>query len=187
MWGVQKPRNYKSDFYRTNLQTRTSLGPIGELRPSSMLVDIFSPLIGLGIPNAKKQCKTRVENLPVESWKSYFEGQADWLFELVEKCPSEFKLTINSMAVTAAVALIDERAAAFNPSERARFRRLMPWLNAHAVRKIVEAVFCRSSTQAPDCAAIAPLCSGQKALSYSPLGAYLMRLSKKVDPESSPG
>lgn len=113
-----------------------------------MLADIFSPLIGLGIPHAKKQCKTRVENLPAESWKSYFEGQADWLFELVEKCPSDFKLSINSMAVATAIALVAERAASLNPSERARFRRLMPRLNVHAERKIIEAVLMHSASHA---------------------------------------
>jgi hypothetical protein len=117
---------------------------IGELGPSSMLLDIFSPLISLGLRDAKKQCKARVENLPAESWKSYFEGQADWIFELVEKCPSDFRLTMNSIALGAAIALIDERSAALNPSERARFRRLMPRLNKHAERKIIEAISAHS-------------------------------------------
>lgn len=113
---------------------------IGKLAPSSMLLDILSPLISLGLSDAKEQCKTSVQNLPPESWQTYFEGQADWISGLVEKCSADFKLTINSGAVSAAIAFIDERSAGLNPSERARIRRLMPRFNAHAERKIIEAI-----------------------------------------------
>lgn len=121
---------------------------IGKLSPSSILVDILAPLVRLGVPDADRQCKATIENLPTDSWKSYLEGNGDWIFALLEKCPRDFKLTVNSHAVDAAVGLIASRSAALNSAERAKLRRLVSHFNVHAERKLIEGIIAQGATHA---------------------------------------
>lgn len=113
---------------------------IGRLVPSGVFVDILTPWLRSGVPDAERQCKNTVGNLPSESWRSYLEGSGDWVFSLLEKCPEDFKLTLNSKALEAAVELIDERSATLSTSERAKLRKLVSHFNVHAERKLIDAV-----------------------------------------------
>jgi len=117
---------------------------IGKLTPSSMLVDILTPLLRSGVPDADKQCKSTVENLPLESWKSYLSGKGDWVFDLLEKCPRDFRLAVNSQAAAAAVQLVDEQSADLSVSERARLRKLVTYFNVHAERRLIDAIVSHS-------------------------------------------
>jgi hypothetical protein len=81
-----------------------------------------------------------VENVPVDSWKSYIETGNDWSLRLLEKCPNDFKLTMTSNALQAAVALIDGHSAELNTSQRARLRKLVSHFNIHAERKLLDTI-----------------------------------------------
>lgn len=128
---------------------------IGRLSPSSMLVDILTPLLRSGVGDAEKQCRDIVENLPADSWKSFVLGSAGWVFDLLEKCPGDFKLTVNSNAVEATVGLIEERSGALTVSERAKLRRLASHFNIHAERKLIDAIIGLSSPHTRNALALA--------------------------------
>jgi hypothetical protein len=113
---------------------------IGSLNPSAILGDILTSWFRLGVPEADRRCKSTVDNLPIESWRSYLEGNGDWVLALLEKCPPGFKLTVTSQAVEAAVELINDRSASLSVSERARLRKLVSHFNVHAQRKLIDAI-----------------------------------------------
>lgn len=117
----------------------------------------------MGVPDAETHCKKTIEALTADSWKSYLTGSGDWVLELLQKCPSDFKLSICSHAVTAAVQIIDERSATLTISERAKLRRLVSHFNVHAQRKVVDQIILHSQKNTRGALALAKILKGQTA------------------------
>jgi hypothetical protein len=168
------------DFYFEPLNTNTrhalarkiganprQVEKIGRASPSSILIDVFTPWLRFGVPDAQKQCKTAVENVPIESWKSFLESESDWALKLLEKCPNDFKLALNSNAVQGAISLIDERSASLNISQRARLRKLISHFNTHAQRKIIDTIVAHIPSHTEDAFGLIKALSEETSASIS--------------------
>lgn len=111
---------------------------IGRLHPSSLLTDILGALIRSGSADARNQSRVTVEGLPIETWMAYLSGSHDWVIELLDKCPKDFRLGANSNAVAAALQFIDSKSANLTVAERTRLKKLHMWLNGYGSAKLLD-------------------------------------------------